>query len=255
MKSEFLPKHRRPTFFFLDFFDNRSTVHLFTTVDMGRVITHRESVQTERAQKPSYVSYVVWAAARALRRFPEANAAFHGNPLLPRIVYYDRVAAKVTFDKTVNGRKVVVSQLIHDVDRKTLGQIQERVTYFRDTPEDRLPEMKPYFMLQKLPVLLGKLATRGVFRDAKRRFEAQGSFTVTSLGHSDVVDFYPVISTGTCFAMGAIRDTPVVQDKEIVVRPMMPLSFSFDHRLLDGAAAADLLSATKHGLESFSEKA
>jgi pyruvate/2-oxoglutarate dehydrogenase complex dihydrolipoamide acyltransferase (E2) component len=47
----------------------------------------------------------------------------------------------------------------------------------------------------------------------------------------------------------------VVQDKEIVVRPMMPLSFSFDHRLLDGAAAADLLSATKHGLESFSEKA
>ncbi len=253
MKREFLPKHRRPTFFFLDFFDNRSTVHLFTTVDMGRAMAHREKAQAEEHFKASYVSYVVWAAARVLRRFPEANAAFHGNPLMPRIVYYDRVSAKVTFDKSVSGRKVVVSHVLHDVDRKSLKQIQERVTYFRDTPNDRLSEMKPYFVLQKLPLLLGKLATRAAFQNPKRRFDAQGSFTVTSLGHSDIIDFYPVISTGTCFGVGAIRDTPVVQDKQIVIRPMMPLSFSFDHRLIDGAAAAEVLSATKHAIESFSE--
>jgi len=249
MKIVKLPKHRRPTYYFLRYFDNRATVHLATQVDMTRVIAHRRSADNEN--KISYIGYVVWAAARALARCPEANASFHAGFWGPRIACYDRVNAKVTFDKTLDDQRVVFSGVVEDADTRTLAQIQQRIAYLRDTPNEQLAELRPFLTLQKLPIGLGWLAYRSVFDRAQARFQAQGSFTVTSLGHRDILDFYPIPSTATCFALGAVRDTPVAENGAVVVRPVMQIGLAFDHRVLDGAAAADLLTDVKTGLEAF----
>ena len=53
------------------------------------------------------------------------------------------------------------------------------------------------------------------------------------------------------FGVGAIQRTPVVIDNEILIRPMMGLTLSFDHRAIDGAMAADILRDVKAGLEHY----
>jgi pyruvate/2-oxoglutarate dehydrogenase complex dihydrolipoamide acyltransferase (E2) component len=250
MNSRILPGHRRPTFHFLSLFDNRSTVHLATSVDMERVLEDRKR-SGQSGSRTSYISYVVWAAGRAVAQFPEANAGFHDSWRGPRIAYYSRVGAKVTFDRLIDGHRVVSSHFLPDADKASLAELQERIDYFRDTPPAKMPELTPYRLLERLPLSLGRLMYRSVFRNESRRYEAQGSFTVTSLGHRSITDFYPVISTATCFSVGAIQDEPVARDGEVVVKPMLRLCFSFDHRLIDGVIAAEILAAVKERLEHF----
>jgi pyruvate/2-oxoglutarate dehydrogenase complex dihydrolipoamide acyltransferase (E2) component len=250
MKRVFLPGHRRPTNHFLDLFDNRSTVHLSTSVNMQRIVEHRRC-EAPGGGRYAYVSYIVWAAGRALAEFPQVNAGFHRGLLGPSIGYYDRAGAKLTVDRELDGHRVVTSHLIPDADRASLAEIQDRIAYLRDTPAEELPELGAYALFRRLPVPIGRVLYRTIFRQPKLRYQAQGSFTVTSLGHRGISHFFPVISTATCFGVGAVRDEPVAERGEVVIRPLLTLSFSFDHRLIDGGLATDFLAAVKERLERY----
>lgn len=74
---------------------------------------------------------------------------------------------------------------------------------------------------------------------------SMGTFTVTNLGVYGSVDFFtPIINQpeSAILGIGRIVDTPVVVDGRIVIRPMMGLSLSFDHRIIDGGPAAEFLA-------------
>jgi pyruvate dehydrogenase E2 component (dihydrolipoamide acetyltransferase) len=79
-----------------------------------------------------------------------------------------------------------------------------------------------------------------------------GTFTVTNLGTLGVDHFTPIINTGegAILGVGRIADRPAVVDGALAVRPTVPLSLSFDHRLIDGAEAAVFLGRVKQILES-----
>jgi pyruvate dehydrogenase E2 component (dihydrolipoamide acetyltransferase) len=79
-----------------------------------------------------------------------------------------------------------------------------------------------------------------------------GTFTVTNMGTLGVDHFTPIINTGegAILGVGQIVDRPAVVDGALAVRPTVPLSLSFDHRLLDGAEAAQFLARVKQILES-----
>jgi len=75
-----------------------------------------------------------------------------------------------------------------------------------------------------------------------------GTFTVTNLGMFDVDEFTAIINPpeSAILALGKIEKVPVVEEETVVIRPVMVLSLSYDHRLIDGALAAQFLQRVKH---------
>jgi pyruvate/2-oxoglutarate dehydrogenase complex dihydrolipoamide acyltransferase (E2) component len=67
--------------------------------------------------------------------------------------------------------------------------------------------------------------------------------------------FRSVGGTTITLGLGATADRPAVRDGRVVVAPVLPLSLAFDHRVIDGAEAADVLAEIEEGLESFKEDA
>jgi hypothetical protein len=103
--------------------------------------------------------------------------------------------------------------------------------------------------LHRLPWPLGPAAYRRAVRPLGRRQEFMGSFSVSSLGHRPVDGFHSVGGTTITIGVGQVADRPIVRDGQIVSAPVMRLNLSFDHRVIDGAEAADVLADIKSSLE------
>jgi pyruvate/2-oxoglutarate dehydrogenase complex dihydrolipoamide acyltransferase (E2) component len=236
-------RRRRHTLFFLDEIRAFAPVFLDTEIDMTAVVSHR-AAGTERR---SVVSYVLHAGARALAAHPDANTAIRGK-WRPRIATADTVTVKLALDRVLSGRRVVLAGLLPDVDSANLAEIQAMVDRFRGDP-DTLPDFAGVRALHKLPGGLGRLAFRARSRPLRRRAELLGTLAVTSLGHRPVDGFHSVGGTTVTLGVGRILDRPVVRDGAVVVAPVMRLNLCFDHRVIDGAEAADLLADIKDRLE------
>ncbi|WP_055614762.1 2-oxo acid dehydrogenase subunit E2 [Streptomyces phaeochromogenes] len=246
MRISPVARERRHTLAFLDGIRSFAPVFLGTSVDMGNVREHRAGQPSGR--RISTVTYVLHVAARVLAAHPEANAALRGRS---RVARYDGVHGKFTLDRTLGGRRVVLSAVLPDLERAGLGEIQERVDHFRDGDPATMPEFAGVRALQRLPGPLRTLAYRAATRPLRRRASTTGTFAVSSLGHRPVEAFHSVGGTTITLGLGATADRPAVRDGRVVVAPVLPLSLTFDHRVIDGAEAADVLAEIKEGLESF----
>lgn len=242
-------RERRHTLYFLDEIRAAAPVFLDTEVDMTRVRTARAAARAD-GRRYGVVGYVLHAAARALADHPEANAAIAGH-LRPRVVRFPTVTGKLALDKTVAGQRVVLSALLPDLDRADLAQIQERIDHFRDGDPDTLPDFAGVRMLHRLPVPLGRFLFRRAVRPLRGRGERMGSLAVSSLGHRPVDGFYSLGGTTITLGVGRIAERAVVRDGQLAAAPVMRLSLVFDHRVIDGAEAADLLADIKTRLEQF----
>ncbi|SDG95009.1 2-oxoacid dehydrogenases acyltransferase (catalytic domain) [Sinosporangium album] len=249
--TERVVRERRHTLYFLDEIRPFSPVFLDTEVNMSAVLAHRRAGRAQGLRR-SVVTYVVRAAAGVLAVHPEANAAIRGW-FNPRVARFGRVHAKITLDKTVGGRRVVLSAVLRDVDRADLDEVQRQVERFRDGDAETMDEFAGARLLHRLPVLVGRVAYRRVVRPLRRRPELFGTFAVTSLGHRPVDGFYSVGGTTVTLGVGRIADRPVVLDGVLGVAPTMRLSLAFDHRVIDGAEAADVLAEIKDALEKAAE--
>jgi pyruvate/2-oxoglutarate dehydrogenase complex dihydrolipoamide acyltransferase (E2) component len=244
-----IPRERRHTLHFLRYARAAAPVYLDSEVDMSAVRRHRENGRAD-GRAPSWVSYVLHAAGRVLAVHPDANAALCGR-LRPRIVHYDRVHAKLAFDKSLHGVRMVLAGQIRDVHTATLPAIQERIDQLRDGDPARMREFDGLRLLHRLPPLLGAAAFRSVAHSARKRTDVLGTLAVTSLGHRPVDSFHSHGGTTITLGVGRVKDRPVARDGEVVIAPVMRLSLAFDHRVVDGAAAADVLGDLVAALENF----
>jgi hypothetical protein len=239
-------RQRRHTQYFTGAIRAFSPVFLDTDVDMTRVLAHRAA----HPGAYSVVSYIAQAAGRGLAAHPEANAALRGR-LWPRLARYEGVHAKFTLDKTLGGHRVVLATVLPDVDTASLAAIQQRVAHFRDGDPATMPEFGAVRALHRLPRPLGLPLFRLALRSLRRRPQTMGTVAITSLGHRPVNGFHSVGGTTVTLGVGQIADRPVVRGGELAVAPVMRLNLAFDHRVIDGAEAADLLTAIKDGLEGY----
>jgi pyruvate dehydrogenase E2 component (dihydrolipoyllysine-residue acetyltransferase) len=189
-------------------------------VDMEEAVDLRKRLKAAAAegqQVPSFNDFVVKAAALALLDFPRANGAYRDG----KFELYSRVNVGVA----VAGQDALVVPTVFDADRKSLGQISretralaERVRAGAITP----PEL------------------------------SSGTFTVSNLGMFGIQSFVAVINPpqAAILAVGAMAPTPVVRDGEVVVRNIMRLTLSCDHRILYGADAAEFLGRIRERLEN-----
>lgn len=151
------------------------------------------------------LAFVIKAVVAALRKFPEFNASIDGDDLILKKYFHIGFAAD-----TPNG---LVVPVIRDADQKGI------IDLARETSE-----------------------LAGLARDGKLSASQMqgGCFTISSLGGIGGTDFTPIINAPELAILGVSRAAmqPVWQNDEFVPRLMLPLSLSYDHRVIDGAAAA-----------------
>jgi pyruvate/2-oxoglutarate dehydrogenase complex dihydrolipoamide acyltransferase (E2) component len=243
-------RQRLGTLYFLDYlFAPQRSVFIDTEVDMTAVVAHRTAARAS-LRRYSYVSYVLHGAGRALARYPEANAAPVGR-LRPRVVRFRTVSAKLALDKTLDGRRLVLSAILPEVHRSSLDTIQGQVDEYRDSDPDTLPAFAGVRRLASLPVALGRLSFRALLARTAARPKVLGTFSVSSLGHGPVDTMFGPGGTAVTFGVGRVRKVPVVRDGAVAIAPVMRLSMAFDHRVIDGAMAAEILGYLKESLEGF----
>ncbi|GAA1522142.1 2-oxo acid dehydrogenase subunit E2 [Sphaerisporangium rubeum] len=243
------PRERRHTLFFLEVIRDFSPVFLDTEVDMSRVLAHRAAASESEGLRYSITAYVLHAAGRVLARHPDANAAIAGR-VRPRIARYPFVNGKVALDRTLGGQRVVLGAVIPGLHEAALADVQAHLARVRDGDPETLPDFAGVRRLHQAPWLTGRARFRKAARSLVLRPHLTGTFAVTSLGHRAVDAFHSVGGTTTTFGVGRITDRVVVRDGAPAVAPVMRLSLSFDHRVIDGAEAADVLTEVKQALES-----
>ncbi|MEU8508016.1 2-oxo acid dehydrogenase subunit E2 [Streptomyces brevispora] len=248
--GEPLPRQRRHTLFFLEVIRDFSPVFLDTEVDMSTVLAHRAAALESEGVRYSTTSYVLRAAGRVLAKHPDANAAVRGGPRRLRIAHYPFVNGKVALDRTLDGRRVVLGTIVPDVHEAGLPAIQEHLARVRDGDPGKLPEFDGVRKLHRASWAEGRKIFRGAADSLALRPHLNGTFAVTSLGHRAIDSFHSVGGTTTTFGVGRVLERPVVREGRVVVAPVLRLSLAFDHRVIDGAEAADVLTEVKEALES-----
>ncbi|MFD9223060.1 2-oxo acid dehydrogenase subunit E2 [Streptomyces sp. NPDC060064] len=241
---------RRHTRYYLNWARAAAPVHLGADVDMTRVEEHRAAAR--RADlRYSVVSYLLYAAGRVVARHPEARAIARG-VLWPRTAPLPDVAAKLALDRTTEaGERVVLTAVLPRMDVASLTEIQDLVDLCRESDPHDLPGAAAVRLLNQLPPPFGELVFRLGVRSPVTRAQRLGTFAVSSLGHRAVDIFHSYGGTAVTFCAGRVADRAVVRGGRVAAAPVMRLGLTFDHRVLDGAAAADVLDGVVKRLEGW----
>ncbi len=188
----------------------RQAPHIALTVEV-------DMSEAEKARKGcSFTALIVQTVAQALRRHPMVNASLQGD----EIVLYDEVNVGVAVD-TEEG---LIVPVVKEADTKDLPEIDAEIEELAERAREGI---------LSLDEVTG------------------GTFTVSNLGMFGVEDFHAIINPPqtAILAVGAISKRPVAVNERVVIRPVMKMTLSADHRVLDGAAAAEFLRDIKASLE------
>ncbi len=203
--------------------DAQNTAAMLTTyneVDMSAVMelrnSYKDSFEKKHGVKMGFMSFFVRACCQALKEVPEVNAEIDGQD----IVYKNYVHMGVAVG-TPSG---LVVPVVRDADRMSFAQIEKKIAELGLRARD------------------GKLAMADM---------QGGSFTISNGGVYGSLMSSPILNPPQSGILGMhkIQDRPVVVAGQIVIRPMMYLALSYDHRIVDGKGAVTFLVRVKDTLE------
>lgn len=242
------PKRRKHTLCFLNHARTNTPVTLSTEIDMSEIIAYRTAHL--QPQKLSYISFLMAIIAQTLEDYPQANA-FYKPGLFPKIVQFQGIHAKLTFDYSFEKTRVVLSAVIQNANQASLLDIQTAVDTYKQADPLHAPIFAGIRRLHQLPLFLGKFLFKKMMFSPQKSAILQGSFSLTSLGHQPIDLFIPFSGANLSFGVGQIKERASVEGGSLVVKPILILTLVFDHRLIDGAYAAEFLTDIKKRLESF----
>lgn len=200
--------------------DNAAMLTTFNDCDMSAVIAAREKYKDLFAKKHDirlgFMGFFAKAACLALKDVPAVNAYIEGD----EIVYHDYVDISVA----VSAPNGLVVPVVRDADKKGFAEIEREIADF------------------------GARAKAGTLTMEDM---AGGTFTISNGGVFGSLMSTPIINPPQSAVLGLhrIEDRPVVRDGQIVIRPMMYLALSYDHRLIDGREAVTALKIIKEAIE------
>jgi 2-oxoglutarate dehydrogenase E2 component (dihydrolipoamide succinyltransferase) len=197
-----------------------ATLTTFNEVNLQKVFelrnVYKARFEQEHQIKLGFMSFFVKAAVEALKRFPIVNASIEGED----IVYHDFYDIGIA----VSTDRGLVVPILRNADRLDFGAIEKAVVEFSRKARD------------------GKLSYEEL---------SGGTFSITNGGIYGSMLSTPLLNPpqSAILGMHAIKDRPVVENGEIVIRPMIYLALSYDHRLIDGRDAVSFLFTVKELLE------
>lgn len=192
----------------------------FNDVDMTEVIAartkYKDLFEKKHGVRLGFMGFFVKAAVQALRDIPSVNASIEGD----EIVYHDYADISVA----VSAPQGLVVPVIRDAQDLSVAGIEKTIGDF------------------------GKRAKDGTLKMEEMK---GGTFTISNGGVFGSLMSTPIINPPQSAVLGLhrIEDRPVVRDGQVVVRPMMYLALSYDHRLIDGREAVTFLVALKNAIE------
>jgi len=184
---------------------------LMMEVDMAKAVKFKEDSGF------SYTAILIKAVAKALKEHPMLNSKLEENAI--------KIFEDINIGVAVATEKGLVVPVVRNTDEKSLTEISSTLRKLLEKARE------------------GKLDREDV---------TGGTFTITNLGMYDVFCFTPIINPpeAAILGVGKIFDKPVIGEGQVKTEPAMILSLSFDHRIVDGAPAAQFLRKIKHYLES-----
>jgi pyruvate dehydrogenase E2 component (dihydrolipoamide acetyltransferase) len=174
-----------------------------TELEAFRLLLNRENEKA--GVKLTMLAFLIKACVNALKKYPEFNASLEGDALVYKRYWHIGFAAD-----TPNG---LVVPVVREADRKGLVEIAQETSELAKKARD------------------GKLSPTDM---------QGGTFSISSLGGIGGTSFSPIINAPEVAILGVSRSTmrPVWDGTQFAPRLMLPLSLSYDHRVIDGAAAA-----------------
>lgn len=192
----------------------------FNEADLSQIKALREKY-SEQFQKRhgvtlGFMPFFVKACCQALRQFPAVNASIDGND----IVYHNYHDIGIA----VGGEKGLVVPILRDADKMHLYEIEQAIAAFVEK------------------IRTNQLAIADL---------EGGTFTISNGGVYGSLLSTPILNPPQSAVLGmhAIQDRPVVREGQVVIRPMMYLALSYDHRLIDGREAVQFLKTVKEYVE------
>jgi 2-oxoglutarate dehydrogenase E2 component (dihydrolipoamide succinyltransferase) len=203
--------------------DAQNTAAMLTTfndVDMSAVMdlrkNYRDVFEKKHGVKLGFMGFFVKACVQALKELPAVNAEIDGQDLVYKNYYHIGIA--------VGTDKGLVVPVVRDADRMSIAEIEKKIGEF------------------------GKRA-----RDGHLTIDEMqgGTFTITNGGIYGSLMSTPILNAPQSGILGMhrIEERPVVMKGQVVVRPMMYLALSYDHRIVDGREAVTFLVRVKEALE------
>ncbi|MGR3808525.1 2-oxoglutarate dehydrogenase complex dihydrolipoyllysine-residue succinyltransferase [Pasteurella testudinis] len=192
----------------------------FNEVDMSPIMqlrkTYGEKFEKRNNVRLGFMSFYIKAVVEALKRYPEVNASIDGED----IVYHNYFDISIA----VSTPRGLVTPVLKNCDKLSMGEIEQQIK---------------------------ELAEKG--RDGKLTVEdlTGGNFTITNGGVFGSLMSTPIINPpqSAILGMHAIKERPIALDGQVVIRPMMYLALSYDHRLIDGRESVGFLVTIKELLE------
>lgn len=200
---------------------NAAMLTTFNEVNLKAVIDlrnqYKQRFEDKHAIKLGFMSFFVKASIEALKRFPAINASIDGNDIIYH-GYYDIGIAVTT-------QRGLIVPILRDADQLDFAGIEKGIQDFGSKAR------------------AGSISAEDL---------SGGTFTITNGGIFGSMLSTPILNPPQCAILGmhAIKDRPVVENGEIVIRPIMYLALSYDHRLVDGKEAVQFLGVIKECLES-----
>jgi 2-oxoglutarate dehydrogenase E2 component (dihydrolipoamide succinyltransferase) len=192
----------------------------FNEVNMQPVMElrnrYRDAFEREHKIKLGFMSFFVKASVEALKRFPEVNASVDGTD----VVYHGYQDIGIA----VSTPRGLVVPILRDADRMDMATIEARIKEYGEKAQS------------------GALAIADI---------TGGTFTITNGGVFGSLVSTPILNPpqSAILGMHKIQDRPVAEDGAVVIRPMMYLALTYDHRLIDGREAVRFLVTIKEMIE------
>ena len=202
---------------------SQSTAAILTTfneVNMAPVIDlrnkYKEKFEKEHGVKLGFMSFFVKAVVHALKKYPIVNASIDGN----EIVYHDYYDIGIA----VGSERGLVVPILRDADQMSIAGVEKKIAEFGQKAKD------------------GKLTIEDL---------SGGTFSISNGGVFGSMLSTPIINPPQSAILGvhATKERPVVENGQIVIRPINYLAMSYDHRIIDGREAVLALVAMKEALE------
>jgi 2-oxoglutarate dehydrogenase E2 component (dihydrolipoamide succinyltransferase) len=192
----------------------------FNEVDMQPVMTlrtkYRDAFQEKHGVKLGFMSFFAKAACESLKRFPLVNAELRGNNVIMR--HYCDIGI------AIGGGKGLVVPILRNVEKMSFAEIERSIgDYSKKAMENRL-----------------------VPEDLEG-----GTFTISNGGVYGSLLSTPIVNPPQSGILGlhSIQDRPIALNGEVVIRPMMYLALTYDHRVVDGREAVSFLKTIKEVIE------
>lgn len=239
-----VPSERQPVLDRLAGASRRFQVHALVELDVTEAGSRIEGARP----RVSWTGFLIASVARAVARHPEVNARRAGSHILS----FDRVDIGATVERHWQGRTVLDIVVVPDADQASPAEITEVLLRAKYGPGHRHRQTGLTRQLLRLPGPLRRSAIRvaGTRPGIAATFGPAVGVTSIGMFSSGWGWAIPLAPLTLIATVGGVVDRAVVRDGQVVARPVLPLTLSFDHAVIDGAPAARFTETLRALVES-----